>query len=34
VSGNALGIQIATSANAFINDRDTVINVVTISAPA
>ena len=28
VSGNALGIQIATSANAFINDRDTVINVV------
>ena len=27
VSGNALGIQIATSANAFINDRDTVINV-------
>ena len=25
-TGNALGIQIATSANAFINDRDSVIN--------
>ena len=27
VSGNALGIQIATSANAFLNDSTTVINV-------
>ena len=27
-SQNALGIQIATNANAFINDRDTVINAV------
>lgn len=27
VTGNALGIQIATSGNAFINDRDTVLNL-------
>src|SRR6185295_18022717 len=27
VHGNALGVQIATNANAFLNDRDTVINV-------
>jgi hypothetical protein len=27
VSGNALGIQVATSANAFLNDNRTVINV-------
>jgi len=28
VSGNALGIQIATAGNAFINDSNTVINVI------